>query len=76
MPVSNLAEVGARLEEAVRRLPSVDTPLEKYQQYEMIAIAILDSEHDNFEDNKDGEFTDYLLYYLADIAEKLKVTVK
>jgi hypothetical protein len=48
-----LAEVRARLEEAVAALPgdpATATPQDIYDQYEMLAIEILDSEFDQFED--------------------------
>ena len=44
-----LAEVRARLEEAVAALPGVATdPQELYDRYEMVAIEILDSEYMNY----------------------------
>lgn len=60
----NLAEVGARLEKAVidlqgQSLPA--TPTEKYEQYELFAIQILDSE---FEDFNEGILEEYLLAFL------------
>ena len=44
-----LAEVGARLEEAVQSLPGdpIDAQ-EAFDRYESVAIAILDSEHADF----------------------------
>jgi len=50
----DLSEVGARLEEAVKCLA-------QYQLYQEIAIAILDSEHQDFAPGalEDG-LTDYL----------------
>ena len=46
MTIRSLAEVGARLEDAVTGLPGeADTPEQLYDRYEAMAIAILDSEH-------------------------------
>jgi hypothetical protein len=44
VPIRDLAEVGARLEETVRSHPDGDL----YETYEMVAIAILDSEHTDY----------------------------
>ncbi len=47
MTIRNLAEVRARLEEAVLLLQGEPAnPAEKYDRYEQVAIQILDSEHD------------------------------
>ncbi len=58
MSIRNLAEVGARLEEAVRLLPGEPAdPQETFDRYESVAIAILDSEHTDF---TPGQLEDYL----------------
>lgn len=58
MTIRNLAEVGVRLEEAVKGLPGEpDSPQERYDRYEAMAIAILDSEHADW---PDGVLEDYL----------------
>ena len=59
MNIRSLAEVGARLEEAVSG--DTSTPQELYERYEMLAIQILDSEFDNY---ADGILEEYLLGYL------------
>jgi len=50
MTIRSLAEVGARLEEAVLALSgdTAITPQDIYDRYEMLAIAILDSEWDQY----------------------------
>ena len=59
----DLLEVGVCLEEAVLRIPEKATnPNDLYLQYEMSAISILDSGHDQFED-------DHLFHYLRDYLE-------
>lgn len=59
-----LAEVRARLEEAVAALPGEATdPQELYDRYEMVAIEILDSEHADF---CPGMLESYLREYLAE----------
>ncbi|MEM6483968.1 MAG: hypothetical protein AAF662_03135 [Pseudomonadota bacterium] len=46
---ADLRAVGARLEEAVALLPGDPaSPQDLYDRYEMVAIAILDSEHAEF----------------------------
>lgn len=57
MPIRDLAVVGARLEETVRNHP--DGAL--YETYEMVAIAILDSE---FTDYPPDELRAYLAHFL------------
>ena len=58
MTIRSLTEVGVRLEEAVTALPwRADDPSELYDQYEMVAIQILDSEHHLF---REGELANYL----------------
>ena len=63
MPIRDLAEVGARLEETVRTHPDGDLsdPCRLYQSYEMVAIAILDSE---FTDYPPDELRAYLAHFL------------
>jgi hypothetical protein len=59
MTIRSLAEVGARLEEAVALLPgSPDAPQELYDRCEAMAIAILDSEHDEW---PEGQLERYLM---------------
>ena len=62
----DLAEVRARLEITVANLPEpTRDPAELFDRYEQIAIAILDSEHADFE--PEGileEYLDALLYLL------------
>ena len=57
MPIRDLAEVGARLEETVRSHPDGDL----YETYEMVAIAILDSEHTDYPPD---ELRAYLAHFL------------
>ncbi len=59
MTIRTLAEVGARLEEAVRSLPGDGHDL--FDRYEMVAIQILDSE---FPDFAPGLLERYLSTYL------------
>lgn len=67
MTIRSLAEVGARLEEAVALLPGEpDSPQDLYDRYEMVAIAILDSEHMDY---PSGELETYLAAYLARLRE-------
>ncbi|WP_432472081.1 hypothetical protein [Amphritea sp. HPY] len=62
MTIRSLAEVGARLEKAVKTLPGKPaSPTEQYERYEMTAIQILDSEFDDFEPNA---LEEYLMQYL------------
>ena len=63
MPIRDLAEVGARLEETVRNHPDGDLsdPRRLYQSYEMVAIAILDSEFTNYPPD---ELRAYLAHFL------------
>jgi hypothetical protein len=64
MTSSNLAEVGARLEEAVLRIHDPPTDNEElYERYEMTAISILDSEACLYGD-------DELYHYLRDYLER------
>ena len=64
MPIRSLAEVGARLEETVRSFPGGDL----YENYERVAIAILDSEFMDFEPDA---LQAYLLNYLAEKRNEL-----
>lgn len=60
--IGNLAEVFARLEEAAVRLPSGDDPQSQFDHYEMLAIQILDSEHDRFPPGQLEEYLNTCLY--------------
>ncbi len=63
MTIRSLAEVGARLEEAVRLLPGEPAdPQEAFDRYESVAIAILDSEHTDFIPGQLEEYLQTLLY--------------
>ena len=63
MTIRNLAEVGARLEEAVSLLPGEPAdPAETFDRYESVAIAILDSEHTDFIPGRLEEYLQTLLY--------------
>ena len=63
MTIRSLAEVSARLEKAVIGLPGdADSPEQLYEQYEQIAIAILDSEHSDW---PEGVLEAFLLQRLA-----------
>lgn len=69
---SDLAEMGARLEEAVRRVATSSmTPLELYQCYEMTAIQILDSQFHNFTGDA---LQNYLMRYLEQKRGELDVS--
>ncbi|PHS23656.1 MAG: hypothetical protein COA83_09535 [Methylophaga sp.] len=49
MTSQNLLEVSARLQEAVERITDPpDNAEDIYDRFEMTAIAILDSEHENY----------------------------
>ncbi|WOJ92918.1 hypothetical protein R0135_14140 [Congregibacter variabilis] len=62
MTIRSLAEVGARLEEAVAHLPGdPDSPQDLYDRYEMVAIAMLDSEHADW---PEGMLQKYLMLWL------------
>jgi hypothetical protein len=62
MTIRSLAEVGARLEEAIALLPGYpDSPQELYDRCEMVAIAILDSEHADW---PEGLLQKYLMLWL------------
>ena len=62
MTIRSLAEVGARLEEAVTLLPGEpDSPQDLYDRYEEMAIAILDAE---FAEHSPGVLEAYLMAYL------------
>ena len=63
MTARNLAEVGARLEKCVAGLPGKPSDsAEIYERYEMVAIAILDSEFDDFEPGLLEEYLQQTLY--------------
>ena len=72
MPIRDLAEVGARLEEAVRSHPDGDLydARRLYQSYEMVAIAILDSE---FIDYAPDELRAYLAHFLESKRNELSL---
>jgi hypothetical protein len=63
MTISKLAEVRARLDKSAQRLTSKppDTQ-EEFDQYESLAIAILDSEHEDFAPGILEEYLMTLLY--------------
>ncbi len=63
MTIRNLAEVGAHLEKAVSGLQGEPTDTaEIYERYESVAIAILDSEFDDFEPGLLEEYLQQTLY--------------
>jgi hypothetical protein len=63
MPIRSLAEVGARLEEAVSGLPGEPADAsDHYDRYEQVAIAILDSEHSDFIPGELQEYLETVLY--------------
>ena len=72
MPIRDLAEVGARLEETVRNHPdgALSDPCQLYQSYEMVAIAILDSE---FTDYPPDELRAYLAHFLESKRNELSL---
>jgi hypothetical protein len=60
--IRSLAEVSARLEDAVTALPVLaTTPAELYDRYEEVAIQVLDSEHGNY---ITGALEEYLASFL------------
>jgi hypothetical protein len=73
MTSQDLLEVSARLEEAVERItgPPVDAE-ELYDRYEMTAIAILDSEHENYPEDV---LTGHLLVILSEKRRELGLEV-
>lgn len=60
MTICTLAEVSARLENMIGNLESGNNR-ERYQYLEILAISILDSEFDNYEE---GLLEEYLKVYL------------
>ena len=73
MKSCNLAEVSARLEEAVARITGPPAnPGELYDRFEMTAISILDSEHENY---PEGVLYDFLLGYLSEKRRQLGLEV-
>lgn len=70
MPIRELAEVGARLEEAVKCLAQMHPSDERYELYEEIAIAILGSEHQQF---APGALEAYLKHYLSQLSRTLLI---
>jgi hypothetical protein len=62
MTIRNIAEVGSRLEKAVRAVSDEGlSPQEMYDLYEQAAIQILDSEFDDYSESK---LEKYLMDYL------------
>jgi len=62
-------EAYARLEEAVERTTGPPADVEDlYERYEMTAIAILDSEHENY---PEGELCRHLMGYLSEKRREL-----
>lgn len=62
MNTRNIAEIGSRLKKAVMALSDEAlSPQERYDLYEQAAIAMLDSE---FDDYAEGELEAYLMAYL------------
>lgn len=62
MNIRNIAGIESRLEKAVMALSDEAlSPQEKYDLYEQAAIALLDSE---FDDYAEGELEAYLMEYL------------
>jgi hypothetical protein len=71
MKSCDLTEVGARLEEAVKRVTDNSfSPLLLYQCYEMTAITMLDSEHACY---PDGHLMAYLNGYLSAKSSELGI---
>jgi len=70
MDIRSQSEVYARLEKAVSGLPKANTPLKRYEQYEMIAIQVLDSEHEDFDE---GSLEKCLMEYLQTKAKELGI---
>lgn len=69
--ISELAEVGARLEKAVSKLAHEPDPVQRYLQLESLTIAVLDSESEQFEP---GVLENYLRAYLA--LKRLELNVR
>lgn len=66
-------EISARLEEAVLRITGPPANAEDlYERFEMTAISILDSEHENY---PEGVLTEYLLGYLSEKRRELGLEV-
>jgi len=70
MDIRSQSEVYTRLEKAVDDLPKANTTLGKYEQYEMIAIQVLDSEHEDF---NEGSLEKCLMAYLQAKARELGI---
>jgi len=60
--IGSLAEVFARLEEAAQRLNPGGDPQDQFDDYEMLAIQILDSEHEQFPPGLLEEYLNTCLY--------------
>ena len=74
MTIRNIAEVRARLETAVAGLPGIPADAEKaYERYEQIAIAMLDSE---FEDFTPGLLEEYLEISHAQPGTEIHVSIQ
>jgi len=62
-------EISARLEEAVERITGPpDNAVDLYERFEMTAISILDSEHENW---PDGVLTGHLMAILSEKRREL-----
>ena len=62
-------EISARLEKAVERITGPPVNAEEiYERYEMTAISILDSEHENY---PEGELCEFLMGHLAEKRREL-----
>jgi hypothetical protein len=69
MTSQDLLEISARLEEAVLRITGPpDNAEEEYERYEMTAISILDSEHENY---PEGVLCRHLMDILAEKRREL-----
>ena len=63
MKIRAMAEVGARLEKAVMaHLDTSPTPQQIYDAYEAVAIAILDSEFDDYPEDRLERYLRTYLY--------------
>ena len=66
-------EISARLEEAVERITGPpDNAEEEYERWEMTAISILDSEHENY---PEGVMTGHLMAILSKKRRELGLEV-
>lgn len=69
MTVRTLTEVVAYIDEHADALPS-QSPQEQYEHFEMLAIAVLDSEFDNY---PEGTLQDFLMDYLTTKRKQLSL---